>query len=299
MNHTIIANPIAGKGAVRKHLPTVRAEFDRMGLSYEIVETTRPGEAADLARASTSGIVVAMGGDGTVNEVANGLVGSDKVMGVIPDGSGNDFIKSACIPSDISGSCSLFAQAKSRRIDLGRVSVRRQRDGYSSGRVFVNGVGIGFDATVAKKTREISYLTGTALYLMAVFQTLGTYEAPEFTLALEHATFRDRNLLIAIGNGRCAGGGFYLTPNAVIDDGYLDACVVQSKTIPQILTLMPRVMRGKHHSVKGVKFVRDKKFRISSSSAFYVHADGEIVGDAVNEVEIEVMPGALQIVSAV
>jgi YegS/Rv2252/BmrU family lipid kinase len=299
MNFTIVANPIAGKGTVRKLLPAVRANFDRMGISYTVLETTRSGEAVDLARGCSSDVVVAMGGDGTINEVANGLAGSRKIMGVIPGGSGNDFIKSAGIPADISGSCSLFAQAKTRLIDLGRVNVLRHSDGYSRSGFFVNGIGIGFDATVAKRTREISYLTGTALYIMAVFQTLGTYVAPEFTISLDHATFKDRNLLIAIGNGRCAGGGFYLTPDAVIDDGFLDACVVRTKSILEILTLMPRVMRGKHHSVKGVKFLKEKKFTISSWTPFYVHADGEIVGDAVNEVDIEVSPGALQIVSSV
>jgi diacylglycerol kinase (ATP) len=297
MTYTIVANPIAGKGAVRRHLPSVTAEFQRLGLAFDVVTTTRAGEARDLARGASGRIVVAMGGDGTINEVANGLAGTDKILGVIPSGSGNDFIKSAGIPSDISQSCALLAQAKTRRIDLGRVSVRRHGDGFSASMYFVNGVGIGFDAAVAKKTREIGFLTGTALYLMAVFQTLGTYDPPEFTLSAGGATFKERNLLIAIGNGRCAGGGFFLTPDAVVDDGLLDACIVEAKTIPQILTLMPRVMKGKHHGVKGVKFMREKAFRLTSESRFYVHADGEIAGDAVNEVDVAVVPGGLEIVT--
>jgi diacylglycerol kinase (ATP) len=298
MTYTIIANPVAGKGAVLKHLPSVARELDRLGVSFDVVQTTRVGEATELARLAKGHIVVAMGGDGTINEVANGLAGTDRILGVIPSGSGNDFIKSAGIPSDISESCRLLAQAKTRKIDLGRVSVKRWRDGFTGSMYFVNGVGIGFDAAVAKKTREISFLTGTALYLVAVLQTLGSYEAPEFTLSIGHATFKDRNLLIAIGNGRCAGGGFYLTPDALVDDGLLDACVVESKSIPQILTLMPRVMRGKHHSVKGVKFMREKEIRLTSESQFYVHADGEIAGDSVNEVDVTIVPGGLEVVSA-
>jgi diacylglycerol kinase (ATP) len=293
--YTIVANPAAGKGLAAKAIPQVREAFDRLGMSYEVIETARAGDASKIARSSDREVVVALGGDGTINEVANGIAGSAKKLGIIPAGSGNDFIKSAGIPHSIKASCELLAQAMIRRVDSGTVTVSRSSDGYTSTRIFLNGVGIGFDAAVAKKTTEIHYLAGFSLYLMAVFQTLGSYRAPEFTLNLDHATFLGKNLLIAIGNGRSAGGGFFLTPDAKIDDGLLDACVVQEKNLAQILMLMPLVMRGNHGKVRGVKFLREKKFEISASAPFYVHADGEVVGDGVDRVMVSTNPGAIEL----
>jgi diacylglycerol kinase family enzyme len=105
-------------------------------------------------------------------------------------------------------------------------------------------------------------------------------------------------LLIAIGNGTCAGGGFYLTPDAKIDDGLLDVCSVDRKTLLQILSLMPRVMRGKHHNVPGVKFFREKQLTISAEDQFYVHADGEIVGANVRRVEVGLRAIQLRVISS-
>ena len=179
-------------------------------------------------------------------------------------------------------------------IDLGTVATD---GGNSSSRLFVNGVGAGFDAAVAAKTREIKYLSGIALYLAAVFQTLGHYRAPVFTIDTgASAPLVGRNLLIAIGNGQCAGGGFYLTPDALVDDGLLDACVVDEKNLLQILLLMPRVMLGKHHHVAGVKFLRSKQFTITASAPFFVHADGEIVGTNVLGVRLAIVPAALRVI---
>jgi diacylglycerol kinase (ATP) len=293
--YTFIVNPSAGKGAGGLLLDPLQNELRSRRISHDIVLTSGPGHATQAARESLSTTVVAVGGDGTINEVANGLPGTEKMMGIIPAGSGNDFVKSVSIPSRLAPALDVLLRGTHRSIDLGTVATG---DGNSLPRSFVNGVGVGFDAAVAAKTREIKSLSGIALYLAAVFQTLGHYVAPTFTISMGASPpVIGRNLLIAIGNGVCAGGGFFLTPDAKVDDGLLDACVVDDKNFLEILWLMPRVILGKHHNVTGVNFHRDKNFAISASEPFFVHADGEIVGTNVTSVRIGIQPAALRIIA--
>ena len=292
---TFIVNPTAGKGAAARLVEPLRAELERRAVEYELITTTRPGHATAAARLSKGSVVVAVGGDGTLNEVANGLSGPNKTLGIIPAGSGNDFIKSVGIPPKFLPALDILLRGERRSVDLGTVSCGPP-EGNSPPRYFVNGVGIGFDAAVAARTREIKFLGGNALYIVAVLQTLGKYVPPRFTLSIDHETRVSNNLLIAVGNGRCAGGGFYLTPDAIVDDGLLDICMVGVKTIPQILSLMPKVMKGKHHGVPGVTFLREKGLTVSAEEPFFVHADGEIVGDGVHDVQVGILPGRLLII---
>jgi diacylglycerol kinase family enzyme len=119
-----------------------------------------------------------------------------------------------------------------------------------------------------------------------VFQTLGRYTSPAFDVVIDGVRRSSRNLLIAVGNGRSAGGGFFLTPDASVDDGLLDVCVIEKVSVPQILRLMPRVLRGRHQGVSQVSFHRGRTISITSPEPFFVHADGEIVGRGVNNVSL-------------
>ncbi len=293
-------NPAAGKGRGAKAVGTLKQEIDRRSLSAEICLTERSGDARLLAERTRSPVVVAVGGDGTVNEVANGIAGTEKTLGVIPAGSGNDLVKSLHIPTDLSAALDAVQSSRRRLIDVAVVRCSSQKPdsagGNSEERYFVNGVGIGFDAAVAERTMSIKYLSGFALYLSAVFQTLGTYTAPNFRIWLDGEVTEEKNLLIAIGNGRCAGGGFYLTPDAEIDDGSLDVCLIKDRSVPSILRLMPRVMKGKHHESWGVRLTRAEKIRVEAAEPFYVHADGEIVGREVKKVEVAIHKQVMRVI---
>lgn len=296
-DYTIIGNPKAGQGHGAKVLEYVAKEFSVRGIPHTVLTTERPVHAIELARRADSGIVVAVGGDGTINEVANGLLGGNKTMGVIPAGSGNDFIKSVRIPKKPALALEVLLQGRARTIDAGNVTTSRPGvSGSGSARSFVNGVGIGFDAAVAARTREIKYLTGVPLYLLAVFQTLGKFKAPEFRMMIDGEERVSKNLLIAIGNGRCAGGGFFLTPDAVVDDGLLDVCLIDSVNTATIVRLLPLVLIAKHRNAQQVKFLQCKTLAFESKDEFFVHADGEIVGRNVSAVSIEIRPGALKVI---
>lgn len=300
-DYTIILNPVAGKGYGARLASRVVTEFQRRGCRYILLRTEHPGHATELAKTATTQLIVALGGDGTVNEVANGLMGSDKILGVLPAGSGNDFIKSVNVPKNLEHAFEVLFREKVLRIDVGSVATAKDDSatvvGVDRARRFVNGVGIGFDAAVAAKIPEIRFLTGVPLYLAAVFRTLGRFKAPHFKMRLDGTVRESTNLLIAVGNGRCAGGGFYLTPDAKVDDGKLDICLIDAVSVPTILRLMPLVMLGKHRQAKQATFLRAKDLYFSAASSFYVHADGEIVGRDVSSVAIGLQESALGIIA--
>lgn len=297
--YTFILNPMAGKGAGRKADELLEALLRGSGMKFKALHTEAPGHATHLARHAVTSHVVAVGGDGTINEVVNGLAGTDHIMGIIPTGSGNDFIKSVGIPRSMKKALEVLRAGRVRTIDVGRVQTGRMDNGsmqYAPVRLFANGVGIGFDAAVARRVSEIRGLRGTPLYLLAVLQTLGRYRSPEFTIQTDDESWSSRELLIAVGNGRCAGGGFYLTPDAAVDDGVLDVTVIQDVPVVKILRLIPGVMAGKRVENPSVMYKKISRLEVRSSELFNVHADGEIVGREVHGVRVEIVPGVLRVV---
>jgi diacylglycerol kinase (ATP) len=299
---TVILNPKAGQGTAAKLVGLLSQGFQRRNVRFHMALTSAPGHATELARSASGPVVVAVGGDGTINEVVNGLAGTEKHLGIIPAGSGNDFIKSVNIPANPSLALDRLFNERTMGVDIGTVQCYENwpsltGDGTPASRCFINGVGVGFDAEVAAKTGEIPFLRGIPLYLLAVLKTLGPYRSPDFEIRIDDFRERARKLLIAVGNGRCAGGGFYLTPDAKVDDGELDVCLVEDIPIPRILRLMPRVMRGTHHGIQYVNFRRGKEITLTSRDRFYVHADGEIVGRKVQRVQIRMLEQKLCVIA--
>jgi diacylglycerol kinase (ATP) len=252
------------------------------------------GEAMRLARESGSGTIVAVGGDGTINEVLNGIGDSGKFLGVIPAGSGNDFIKSVGIPPHPLRALEILLSGEQITIDTGRTYIGLDKS--ESTRLFCNGVGIGFDAEVASRTAEVKRFQGLGVYILAVLKTLGAYDAPDFSLQVDETTLTGRRLLIAIGNGPCAGGGFYLTPRATVTDGLLDVCAIEAMGTASILGLMPRVMRGKHLALKEVSYQQGRTIDVRGDRPFSVHADGEMIGRGITRIRIDVVAGAIGVI---
>jgi diacylglycerol kinase (ATP) len=298
--YAFIVNPEAGKGRGRATLHALRREVEVRGIQADIFETERSGDGQMLAARADAEVVVAVGGDGTINEVANGIIGSGKVLGVIPAGSGNDFVKSARIPTRTSEAVNVLLAHRTTSIDIGCI-VSNSRIGHaqsnSQERFFVNGVGIGFDAAVAEQTRHTRNLSGVMLYLVAVLRTLRKYRPCQFHIEIDSDSMSGRTLLVAIGNGACAGGGFYLTPDAMLDDGLLDVCVIEAKSALQILKLVPKVMGARHVGTSGVSLRRGKRVRIETEEPVFVHADGEILGHAARSITVEIRSRQLTVVT--
>ena len=290
-----VVNPHAGKGkgrAVGKFLEQILAR-DKPG--SDIVYTEGRGEAGRLAAESDAEIVVAVGGDGTINEMVNGIAGSGKILGIVPSGSGNDSIKSLKISPDPEKALETIRQRSILSVDLGWIEWK----GVSGGgtRWFFNGAGIGFDAAVADRVAGIRTLRGTLLYMAAVLLALREFRPPDLRVSVDGAErLRQPMLLVAIGNGPCAGGGFFLTPGARVDDGVLDVCAITAMPAWQILRLIPKVMRAAHGGTPGIMLTSGKGVTVSSGKAFPVHTDGEVVCTDAESVSIRIHPASIRVI---
>lgn len=302
VHFTFILNPDSGRGKTASHIPWLKNRLDYLGKKYELLVTSRQGHATELAKNSQGDIVVAIGGDGTINEVLNGLELSAKTLGIIPSGSGNDLIKSLGIPNAVTQAFDILMRENlvKRKIDIGTVFYHccATNAGQKIKRRFINGIGIGFDAAVAEQSTKVRFVRGFAMYMVAVLMTLRKYHAPVFNLEIGGNSFSDKYLLIAVGNGRCAGGGFFLTPDAMIDDGYLDICVIGDRPVSGILKVMPKVMKGLHAQCDGVRFFKAGLIHVGSDQGFHVHADGEVIskGNVLYEVEASLADEKLSVI---
>jgi diacylglycerol kinase (ATP) len=287
-NYKIIINPAASKGKCRQRAGEVKAFCDDNSLDYELVYTKKPGDAQILASDAREKFecVVAVGGDGTINEVVNGLIGSNAKLGIIPIGSGNDFIRAIDIPSKINDALNNLLKMNTQWIDIGR----------ADDRYFQNGLGIGFDAWVVNRILDIKKLGGTAMYLYAVLQTIYTYKPPTVQLSYNDVNRTEKFYLITIGNGISLGGGFKLTPDAIIDDGLFDLNIIRNLNKIEIYQNLIGVFSGKHVHLPQVTMDRSDHVKIESEQGFAAHVDGELLSLNLNSLDVKLVPKAIEVV---
>lgn len=284
--YRVILNPMAGRGRGARLLPWIPELLQ--GLRCDLAVTEGHGHATALAAAAAAegyDVVVAVGGDGTTLEVLNGLAGSDIALAVLPIGSGNDFVKPLGIPADLRAAASLLRRGQVRRIDLGRAG-----DIY-----FGNMLGMGFDACVAIETYRLPRLRGLVLYLAALWRTVWRYRAPHLRIECDAQVYKGRFLMANVANGRCQGANFWLTPQAQMDDGLFDLCLIADMPIPLFFYHLPKVFRGKHTRLREVTMLRARHVAVQADRPIAVHADGEILAEATTALRVEIVPQALSV----
>jgi YegS/Rv2252/BmrU family lipid kinase len=266
------------------------------------VGTEYPAHAMELAaRAGLEGYdtVVALGGDGTVHEIINGLMRVSSShrpkLGVVPIGSGNDFAFGAGVTLDPAEAMKRVFTGKPKPVDVGMV-----RDNNSRIEYWDNTLGIGFDGKINIMSRRITGLYGFPMYLTAVLRTIATdYESAQMKLWFDGGPMVEREvLMLTLGNGPREGGGFLTTPDSKVDDGVFDYVVVGHMGRLAILGLLPKVMNGTHGSDKRVTISTFRKLRLVADRALPIHTDGELWSPyEVNtrEIEVEIVPGAIQL----
>ncbi len=292
MRMKVILNPKAGRGRASRALPIIRRVFEDGGADFDIHLTTGPGDATEAARKAVDEgyeVVVAAGGDGTTNEVANGLVGRGReaALGVVPCGTGNDMAISLGIPRDVERACGVVLQGKVKRRDLGR----------TLDRYFVNAVGIGFDATVARvATDRMRWVPvrGMPLYVLALLKTLAEYRACDMVVTVDEKVVATRPLLVAVGIGRTYAGGMKILPNAQPDDGLYDICIVEAMGSLETLYNLPRVFTGSHVNIPKTTMLRGRYVRVRPSAPVLLHMDGEVF--EAGAMEFTIIPGGLRAV---
>jgi diacylglycerol kinase (ATP) len=296
----IIFNPTSNKGKAGKILPLIKKELDRHQLDYELVTTAYIGHALELAKqAAMDGCdtVVAAGGDGTVNEVINGLMfarssgAKTPALGVLPVGRGNDFNYSMGAPEDWQEACQALKLGARRWVDIGCVKGGL----YPQGRYFGNGIGVGFDAVVGFiATRQL--ISGFLGYLIAAIRTMYVYSpAPVVSVNLENETITQPSLMINIMNGRRLGGGFMIAPDGNPHDGLMDLCIAKSAGKLRILFLISKFLQGTQYAQPELQARRASKVLVRAEKGkLPVHADGETISTGCDQIEIELLPRQLE-----
>jgi diacylglycerol kinase (ATP) len=257
-----IVNPVAGKARGAKLRAKAVIELKRLFPDITFVESSAPGHATLLARAAVDAeLVIAVGGDGTLREVASGLVSVTgpldsstprPLLAVIPVGSCNDLPKTVGIPSDVVQACRVAKEGRARSIDVIRVEMS---DGDTPQQTyFVNAAGFGFDAAVTAEAHKSRHLRGLPLYLIAILRTLRRLECPLVRIRAGAFETEQRVLMIAAANGQYYGGGMKVAPEAQPDDGLIEVCVADSMGRLAALRKLPRFVAGTHVTLKEVEF---------------------------------------------
>jgi len=297
----LIFNPASDRGRSAQKASDSQAIIEKEG-GAEWAATEHPGHATSLAeQAARDGfdVVVAMGGDGTVHEIVNGLmqVEADKrpALAVVPIGSGNDFAYSCGIDMELQQSILRVFKGTPAPVDLGRIT-----DGSGRSQYWDNSAGFLFDAAINIQSRKITRIYGFMMYLTATVKSIiENYDPTHLTITVDGETFERDLLMLTVGNGAREGGGFLVTPSAKNDDGILDYLMVAPISRLMMFQLLPVVMQGKHGRYPFVTLKQFKQIELEADRAVPIHLDGELWAPYeadVRKVRIEIIPAAIQVI---
>ena len=295
----IILNPMADMGNAWRVARDMRSITEQHG-GIEWSGTVYPGHAIDLAKSAEGyDMVIAMGGDGTVHEVMNGLmrIPEDKrpILGVVPVGSGNDFAHGINASTKPTEALRRAINGEASTVDLGLMT-----DGEGRTEYFDNTLGIGFGAMVTIRSHKLPFLRGFIMYLTSVIQTIILDHNPiQMQIETDGEKWEQSVIYLIICNGPREGGGFHIAPEAKIDDGILDFAMITNVSRAMMFRIVPEVMNGTHPRFKQVRMGTCKKFTLTADRPLYIHADGEIYsgpGTDLRQVSFEILPNALKVV---
>lgn len=289
--YLFIVNPAAGQGRTAGLFDTVKPLIDKRNIPYEQRFTSGPGEAESIAgEALSEGFshIVAVGGDGTSHEVVNGMLGSPLVFGTIPSGSGNDFPKSAGIPLGAREAVETVFSGRERIVDVGKLG-----DEY-----FINGLGIGLDGAVSHRFKKLKRFRGQLGYILGAVQEAFSFEGFDTEITIGDWKYSGRLLLAGASNGVYQGGKFRLAPGARVDDGLLDFHIIRDMSALERLVKIPKVLEGTHAGLAEVMLRTGTFMELTLVRRQPAHMDGEPFYMEPGAHRIEVVPGALRIMSS-
>ena len=284
----IIWNPTAGSGAAGHAFKQVSGKLEEQGLPYTAEATQYPGHARELAAAAAKagrGTVITIGGDGTFDEVADSLTGTDTIMGLISAGTGNDLIRALHLSREPLEALDTVLHGSCRKMDMLEIN----------GRKCINVAGFGFDVEVLINTEHYKSSTtnGSIAYLRGLLAAIHDLKLRDTVIRTPEKTFSGRVMLLAAGNGQCIGGGMPVTPQADPFDGLLDLCVISDVKKSQLPILLPRFLKGKHLSFPQVTYLKTTEVTAECTPSSRVQLDGEIIEETPFHARI--LPGALRV----
>ena len=290
MRFKLILNPIAGRGRGERMKEQILARLKQSGCEHDISFTGQKGVGKLLAKqAAADGydIVIAAGGDGTVNEVVNGIAGSQSAIGVVPLGTGNDFAMMIGMPKDPLACLDRILQGRMQTVDLCRVNDR----------YFASSVGAGFDGECTyTANHRFKHLRGMIVYILSVFTTVFSYHPRHVRLTIDGTTREQEITLLAVANSRSYGGGMLVAPDAVVDDGLFDICLADKMSPFRIMYMLPRFIKGKHLTMREVTMYKGREIILESTTPIYYQVDGEFFEDT--RLVMRLIPHGLEVAGA-
>lgn len=296
-----IVNPVAGKGRGKKAMPVISDFCNSHKINHKIIITEFPTHAREIMEKESDNFdtIVSVGGDGTLNEVVNGMSsGARQKLAVLPIGSGNDFVKNIGISSNILENLSIIHNNNSIiSSDIGVIKFTTDDNNEEKTHKFINSLGIGFDAFVGHLNQNNKVLSGIMSYLYAVLKGLMNYKMISTELRISDEVISGDRLMVSIGNGVSSGGGFYLNPYAIINDGKLDISVFDSVTRRRLLWALPMALLNKLDKIPEAKFYStNNSIEIKLRNPYYIHCDGEIITDKLRSATITIRKNALKVI---
>ena len=284
-----IINPAAGKGAGERMSRRIAADFRAQGVRIDIVRTPARDEAARLAREGAADgyqTIVAVGGDGTANEIANGIVGTGAVLALYPIGSGNDLARALGYPRRRRDVLKFLRGARRRTIDVGEVN----------GRVFVNTAGVGIDGHVAARVAAAMRIVGPTFgYLAGALLGIATYRPQPMRVLVDGELRSGKFHTVVAANGTHFGGGMRVAPGAVMDDGQLDVLLAGDLSRAASLLALAKLYRGAHIDGRTIVLRRARVVEIELERPLPMELDGEVSRE--QRLSIRIRPGALEVLS--
>ncbi|MFC2033516.1 diacylglycerol/lipid kinase family protein [Chloroflexota bacterium] len=295
-----IVNPAAGAGKTARRWPHIMALLKSIGLRFEHDWTEAPGHATELAReAVQKGYeqIVSVGGDGTINEVVNGLYASgnikDVLMGIISMGTGGDYARTIGLRRPYQETCRCFVNPGKMTVDLG--IMQYMSNGSEVHRLFANFAGMGFDAEIVRRTtQQFKSLGSAASYLLGLFTTLVSYKNRAVSLVIDGEMMNREVCTVIMNNGKYGGGGMLTAPDADLTDGYLDVLIVGNLSKPDLLRSLPSIYKGTHLTHPKVELRKAREIEVRTEESLFLQADGELLGQV--PARFSILPQALNVV---
>ena len=292
-----LVNPAAENGATGRRWPELAHRAASLGLRGDALVSERPGQLAELARQAAeegANLLVVVGGDGTVNEVVNGIAGREEVeLAVIPRGTGWDFVRTYAIPRRLEDAAEVALRGRTRVIDLGR-ALYRSWDGSDGESLFANIASAGMSGAIAKRSNESSKaLGGKVSYLWATLAVFSRWRSDEVWVTVDGEQRGGRMHDVVVANGRYFGGGMKICPEAEPDDGLFDVLLIGDLTKRDLLLTLPKTYRGKHLPHPKAEVLRGAVVELETPEPLPVELDGEQPG--TTPARFEVVPQALRL----
>jgi YegS/Rv2252/BmrU family lipid kinase len=265
--YCLLVNPSAGSGRALKRLPAIRAELDRRGMHHQVVMTTgiEHGCAQAAAAAGRGEIPVVVSGDGLIGKVGGVLAGTGTPLGVIPGGRGNDLARVVGIPTEPADAVAVLAAGNRRRIDVGEANGER----------FLCIASCGFDSDANRIANETTVVSGALVYAYAAIKALWQWRPAEFTVTVDGAATVATGYSVVVANSQAYGGGMFVAPQALLDDGFLDVVITGDAPKRRFLSGLPQVFKGEHIDRDEVTTLRGRVVEVAADRPFDVYADGD------------------------